>query len=180
MASTATSDEERRRTLVASASRGDADALEELVLAHHEDMVRLCAVITRDLDLAHEAVQAAWTKAWRKLATVRDPGRVRAWLLTIAANEARQLLRRRRRHQLVEIDDVDTDGGPDPATRSGAMDLERALSRLTPEDRTLLAMRHLAGFDSSEIGAALGLSPEAVRARLSRLIARLRVELADA
>ena len=59
------------------------------------------------------------------------------------------------------------------------MDLERALSRLTPEDRTLLAMRHLAGFDSAEIGVALGISPEAVRARLSRLIARLRVELTD-
>jgi RNA polymerase sigma-70 factor (ECF subfamily) len=175
----ATADEERRRALFVSASRGDTDALEQLILAHHEDMVRLCALITRDDDLAHDAAQAAWATAWRKLGSVRDPAKVRSWLLTIAANEARQQLRRRHRHQLVEIDAAGVVGGTDPGASPGAIDLERALSRLAPDDRTLLAMRHLAGLDSTEIGRALGISPEAVRTRLSRLVARLRAELTD-
>ena len=165
---------------VADAAAGDAAALARIVAAHHDDMARLCFVICGDQDLAQDAVQAAWPLAWRKLGSLRDPDRLRPWLMTIAANEARQLLRRRRRQRVVEIAVVDLDPArADPGDRAALLDLRAALHRLTPEDRTLLAMRHLAGFDSAEIGAALGISAEAVRARLSRLVARLRVELSD-
>ena len=62
-----------------------------------------------------------------------------------AANEARQILRRQRRHRIVEIEvaDIGTDRF-DPAARPGATDLATALRRLSPEDRTLLALRHVA------------------------------------
>ena len=100
--------------------------------------------------------------------------------MTIAANEVRQQLRRRKRDQVVEIEVIDLGSDRlDPASRAGLLDLRTALAQLTVEDRTLLAMRHVAGFDSPEIGEALGISPEAVRTRLSRLIARLRLELAN-
>ena len=78
----------------------------------------------------------------------------------------------------IEVVDVGSDLG-NPARRAAALDLERALRTLTADERALLAMRHLGGFDSREIGEALGLSPEAVRTRLSRLVARLRAALSD-
>ena len=56
-------------------------------------------------------------------------------------------------------------------------DLERALERLDPDERALLAMRYVAGFDSNELAAAIGLSPSGTRTRLERLLARLRKEL---
>ena len=165
---------------VADAAAGDAAALARIVAAYHDDMARLCFVICGDQDLAQDAVQAAWALAWRKLGTLRDPERLRPWLMTIAANEARQLLRRRRRDRVVEIEIIDLDQArTELGDRAASLDLRTVLRRLTPEDRTLLAMRHLAGFDSPEIGAALGISADAVRTRLSRLIARLRVELSD-
>ena len=165
---------------VSAAADGDAQALARIVAVYHTDLVRLAYVISGDREAAEDAAQAAWAIAWRKLGTLSDPTRLRSWLLTVAANEARQAIRRRRRTPVLEIEvlDVGSDAG-NPARRVAALDLDRALARLTPDERTLLAMRHVAGFDSHEIGEALGISPEAVRTRLTRLIARLRAELDD-
>ena len=58
------------------------------------------------------------------------------------------------------------------------MDLDAALMRLDPDDRALLAMRYVAGFDATELSIAIGLSPSGTRSRLERLLARLRGELA--
>jgi len=167
-------------TTVADAAAGDAGALARIVGAHHDDMARICFVICGDQDLAQDAVQAAWPIAWRKLGTLRDPERLRPWLMSVAANEARQLVRRQRRHPVVQIEvaDIGSRQG-DPAGRAAFADLAIALRRLSPEDRTLLALRHVAGFDATEIGRALGMSPSGVRSRLARLIARLRTELDD-
>jgi len=168
-------------TTVAEAAAGDADALARIVGAHHDDMARICYVICGDRDMAQDAVQAAWPIAWRKLDSLRDADRLRPWLMAVAANEVRQILRRQRRYQVVEIQVTDV-GSPqgDPAASSALTDLAVALRRLSPEDRTLLAMRHVAGFDATEIGRELGMSASGVRSRLARLLERLRSELADA
>jgi RNA polymerase sigma factor (sigma-70 family) len=167
-------------TTVAEAAAGDVAALARIVGAHHDDMARICFVICGDQDTAQDAVQAAWPIAWRKLRSLRDPDRLRPWLMAVAANEARQILRRQRRHRIVEIEvaDIGTDQF-DPAARAGLADLATALRRLSPEDRTLLALRHVAGYDATEIGRELGISPSGVRSRLARLTARLRTELSD-
>lgn len=166
---------------VADAAGGDANALARIVGAHHDDMARIAYVICGDQDLAQDAVQAAWPIAWRKLGTLRDPARLRPWLMAIAANEARLILRRQRRQRVVEIEvaDVESPVG-DPAADSGLTDLAIALRRLRPEDRSLLALRYVAGFDATEIGRELGMSASGVRSRLARLIERLRRELRDA
>jgi RNA polymerase sigma-70 factor (ECF subfamily) len=59
------------------------------------------------------------------------------------------------------------------------VDLARALARLDPDDRELLAMRYLAGLGSDEIARATGRSASGVRTRLSRLTTRIRKELTD-
>ena len=165
---------------LSDAAAGDALALARIVEAYHDDMARLCFVICGDRDTAQEAVQAAWSIAWRKLGSLREPASLRPWLMTIAANEVRQQLRRQKRERVVEIEVIDIGSERlDPASRAGVLDLRTALAQLTPEDRALLAMRHVAGFASPEIGESLGISADAVRTRLSRLIARLRLELAD-
>jgi RNA polymerase sigma-70 factor (ECF subfamily) len=166
---------------VASAQAGDAMAFARIVAAHHEDMRRVCVVVSGDETVAEEATHAAWAIAWRKLGTVRDPARLRPWLVTIAVNEARQLLRRRRRRWLVEIPQGGSadPAGADPAEAIDAIDLRNALNRLDPDDRALLAMRYVAGFDATELSAATGLSPAGTRARLARLLAKLGRELGD-
>ncbi len=65
-------------------------------------------------------------------------------------NEAKQALRRARRRRHVEITAYPTEvaGGPDPATGIAGIDLSLALRDLDPEDRTLLTMRYVLGFDA--------------------------------
>ena len=67
----------------------------------------------------------------------------------------------------------------DPATGIDSIDALAAMDRLDPEDRALLAMRYVAGFDATELSVAIGLSPSGTRTRLERLLARLRQELID-
>jgi RNA polymerase sigma factor (sigma-70 family) len=166
---------------VADAAAGDVDALARIVRAHHDDMARVCFVICGDQDAAQDAVQSAWPIVLKKLGTLRDPERLRPWLVSVAANQARQQMRRGRVRPVLEP--IDTDGlgssTTDPARRSDLIDLAAALRQLSPDDRALLSLRFVAGFDATEIGRALGISPSGVRSRLARLIARLRTELDD-
>jgi RNA polymerase sigma-70 factor (ECF subfamily) len=169
--------------VVVAAAAGDGVAFERLVALHHEDIRRVCALVTGDDAIADEAVQAAWAIAWRKLGSVRDPKRVRAWLASIAINEARGMMRRGRRQTVVEIQAsvgvTDRERSFDPAGFISAIDLRNALSRLDPDDRALLALRYVAGFDSNEIAAATGRSASGTRSRLARLLERLQKDLGD-
>jgi RNA polymerase sigma-70 factor (ECF subfamily) len=165
---------------IADAAAGDTVAFARIVAAHHDDMARVCFVICGDQEMAQDAVQAAWPIAWRNLGSLREPGQLRPWLVTIAANEVRQVLRRQRRHTVVAIDVADVGSDQhDPSGRVAHADLGAALLRLNPEDRELLALRHVAGFDATEIGRAKGMSASGVRSRLARAAARLRMELGD-
>ena len=170
---------------VARAAAGDRAAFTDLVVAHHPDMIRLAAAIVSDPDLARDAVQSAWQRAWTGLHGLRDETRVRSWLLSIAANEARQLLRKRRPTEPLPSAGILEWQEQDPRIDERGFgdeyrSLEAALDRLDPRDRELLALRYVIGFNSVELGAHVGLSAEGVRGRLKRVLDRVRRELADA
>jgi RNA polymerase sigma-70 factor, ECF subfamily len=172
-------DQTAEADLLALARSGDRVAFTELVDRYHAELVRIAYVVTGDLDAARDAAQLAWIKAWQRLPTVRDPERLRAWLIAIAANEARQHLRAHRRRRVREIapgpgGDL---SGHDAIPSADHLDLGAALSRLSAADRELIAMRYLAGLSADEIGVATGITASGVRSRLSRLVARLREDL---
>ena len=147
----------RAAMTVAQAAAGDAAAFADIVAKHHDDMARVCFVICGNQDAAQDAVQAAWSIAWRKLGSLRQPDHLRPWLVTIAANEARQSMRRNRRHSVLQIEvaDVGSDEN-DPSGHVERSDMASALRRMSDDDRQLLALRHVAGFDATEIGRAMG------------------------
>jgi RNA polymerase sigma-70 factor (ECF subfamily) len=178
------------RAMVARAADGDEVAFARIVAAHHDDMARVAYVMCGDVDVAQEAVQSAWTKAWTRLDTVRSTDRLRPWLVSIAANEAKQLVRSRSRRRVREIPMPESPAdGPelaassrssaDPALRVTDVDLATALATLDDDDRTLVALRYAAGLTSDEIGRLIGMTGGGVRARLARLLDRLRRELHD-
>lgn len=167
--------------VLASAAAGDEVAFRHIIAAYHADMRRVCLAITGDHDITDEAVQAAWLVAWRKLGKVHGPERLRPWLVSVAVNEAKQLLRKRRRRAEIETVTHPSGGtgGIDPATGVASVDLRAAILRLDPEARALIIMRFGAGFDSNELAVAMGSTPAAVRQRLKRLLDRLREDLTD-
>ena len=164
---------------VRSAATGDELAFARLVAEHHAAMARVAYVILGDADATRDATQSAWTIAWRRIGSLRDPLQVRPWLVVIAANEARQAIRRRRREPVIDISDVvERNSIGDPGETAELVDLRAALHNLKPEDRSLLAMRFAAGLDSHEIAQQMGLSASGVRSRLARTLERLRADLA--
>src|SRR5689334_199106 len=97
-------------------------------------MARVAFVVCGDVDIAQEAVQAAWQKAWAKLGSIRDADRLRPWLVSIAANEAKQLVRSRHRRWLRE---TVIEGDEDIAARPGADPASRAAPRrASPQTRS--------------------------------------------
>jgi RNA polymerase sigma-70 factor (ECF subfamily) len=161
---------------VNDAISGDERAFAEVISTFHPDLARVTYAITGDHATAEEAEQSAWAIAWRHLPGLRDRSRRRSWLVAIAANEARRLVRgaaRRRVRELV----VAAPASVADRDHAALVDLGNALTRLDPTDRALLVLRIVSGFDAAETGRALGLSPGAVRVRQHRLLARLREEL---
>jgi RNA polymerase sigma-70 factor (ECF subfamily) len=178
MRETIVSNAPAQATTLELAAGGDETAFARLVSDHHGAMARVAYVICGDAETARDATQNAWSIAWRRLRTVRQPERLHAWLVAIAANEARQALRRRRRQPVVDISAaLGTDAGGDPGETIAVVDLQQALVGLTPDERRLLALRFVAGLDSAEIGRHLGMSASGVRSRLARLVERLRSEM---
>ena len=164
--------------IVLRAAAGDEAAFARLIDQHNAAMARVAYVIVGDREMTLDAVQSAWSIAWRRIGGLRHPAQVRPWLVAIAANEARQQRRRQRRAAVVDISNaLDQTRSDDPGERSDVVDLERAMRRLNVDDRRLLALRFVAGLDSTEIAQHLGLSASGVRSRLSRLIERLRADL---
>ena len=92
---------------------------------------------------------------------------------------------RKDRYHVVELEmaEADVDAGPGAHARSQAgadvLDLRDALRKLGPDDRALLALRYVGGFNSTELGLATGMSASGTRARLARLLDGLRSELRD-
>ena len=173
--------DQRRASVLTAAVAHDELAFRRIIAEHHEDMRRVAVYITRDRALAEEATQAAWVIAWMKLGKVRDQDHLRPWLVSVAAYEAKRLLRNQRRRAQVEVasDVVMEPADEEPVADPRTLDLRAAMDRLDPDDRALLAMRYGAGFDSTELSLATGISPSGTRSRIERLLKRLREELSD-
>jgi RNA polymerase sigma factor (sigma-70 family) len=157
---------------------GDESAFARIVAAHHSDMARIAFFVCGDLDVAEEAEQAAWAVAYHRLKDLRDPERLRPWLISVAANEARQIARSRRRRTVRELAIADPTR-PRDVDHAAMIDLADAVGRLDAKDRAIVGLRFIGGFESAEIGRALGMTASAVRVRLHRCLKQLRKDLGD-
>ena len=150
--------------LVRRAAQGDVEAYARLIRLHNEEMTRVTFVIIGDAAGAASATEAAWLDAWIGLRRKRTPEALGSWLCSLAAAEATSLARRRdaRGATTPELDDRPADLPADDA-------LVHALARLDPEDRALLALRHVGGLSMADVSAAVRRSRPPVDVRLARL-----------
>lgn len=155
--------------------RRDADIAEALE-AHLPSTYRLASWILRDPGAAEDAVADAMLRAWERRSSLRDPANVDAWFTRILTNGCRDLLRRRRRRASVAwwrpIDVAD------PATATSDRDeVGRALERLSPDERILLALRHGCDLSVPMIAAQLGIPEGTVKSRLHAAHAHVRAAI---
>jgi len=174
--------------LIARAQRGDTAAYEEIVQRYQQIAFRTAYVITGSSADAEDAAQEGFVKAYRALDRFRLGAELRPWLLRIVANEARNRVRSSgRRHQL-ELRLTEGfrpgDAAPSPEAVAVAADERRRLlaivNTLSHEDRLVIASRYFLELSGEETAAALGIAEGTVKSRLSRALARLKVQVEEA
>jgi RNA polymerase sigma-70 factor (ECF subfamily) len=172
--------------LVERARRGDADAFGELVRVHEEIAFRTAVLITGNAADAQDAAQDGFVKAYRGLSRFRAGEPLRPWLLTIVANEARNLRRsgaRRTALALRAAGEERSSGEAAPSPEAALLAGERqsalleSLARLREPDRVVIGCRYLLELSEAETAAALGVARGTVKSRLSRALERLREEV---
>jgi|ERR1700682_466694 len=125
-----------------------------------------------------DAVQEATFKAWRAFPRLREGSDLRAWFLTIVANECRQ----RRRNRWWSILKVAETAHEDPApsgSRETDMDMRSALNRLPADMKLAIVLRYYLDLPFDDVGRILGVSDKAAKARVHRALVRLRVEVPE-
>ena len=86
-----------QRDLVERAGAGDPDAFGLLVDGSIARLEAVARLILRDPELAKDAVQDTYLRAWRDLPGLRDPDRLDAWLHRLTVNACIDVTRRRKR-----------------------------------------------------------------------------------
>jgi len=119
---------------------------------------------------AWDAVQSGFVRAFEKADQLRDPERFGAWLKRIIVNQAMDQ-HRQRFETLPEGSGNDASEAPHHDQR---MDLERALERLDPMDRSVVWLHDAEGYTHAEIAKLAGRTLSWSKTRLSRARARLR------
>jgi RNA polymerase sigma factor (sigma-70 family) len=124
-------------------------------------------------DLCADAFCRAWD-AWPRFHG--DDNDSRSWVLRIARNA---MIDRVRRDGRVRFEVLDDSGQPTPdstAASAEVLDLRRAMTALSRDDRDLLSLR-MAGLSHAEIAAVQGRSEEAVKKAWQRALVQLRTQL---
>ncbi len=89
--------------LLAAYRNGESQLFEELVRRHHDDLMRFLTRLTGSRTVAEDAFQEAFLQVHLSAETFDVNRRFKPWLFTIAANKARDALRRNARRRTLDL-----------------------------------------------------------------------------
>jgi RNA polymerase sigma-70 factor (ECF subfamily) len=142
-----------------------------------------CLRITRDADLAADAVQDALLKAWHRRDEFRGEAELSTWIHRIALNAAIDLTRRRKTRAEEELDPEAFEAAPSSSAESEytqdalGRDMSVAMQRLTNKERQIFLLKHVEGWRLDEIAESLQTPLGSVKNSLFRAVRKLRVDL---
>lgn len=157
--------------LVRRCLTGDRSLFEEVVRRYQNNVYGLCLRKVADLGQAQDIVQETFVVGYENLARLKDPSRLKPWLMGIASNLIRDYYKRRKLAGLPEGHDVEVIG-LDPLESIEQRErhelLYRAMARLSERYKAVLIKRYLEEAEYPEIAAELGLSVGAVEVCMHR------------
>ena len=177
--------------LIQAAQAGDLPALNQLVLIYQDQAYSVAYRLLGDGDAAADATQESFLKMYRRIHQYRG-GSFRAWVLRIVTNSCYDSLRVSKRHYASRLDTdtvpperdrrlTDLRASPhDHAVRHELRSvLTRAIMQLPPEQRAVLVMCDIEGFEYHEVAGMTGVALGTVKSRLSRARAKMRTAMAQ-
>jgi RNA polymerase sigma-70 factor, ECF subfamily len=152
------------------------------IAARGDRWFAVCLRITRDRDLAEDAVQDALLSAWNKRDQFDRSARLDTWIHRIAVNAALQLLRKKRPASFDPLEEDIVDMSDMPENRSAADELGdrlfAALAELSELERVCFVLKHLEQWRLKEIAEHLGTSDGTVKQAVFRAVRKLRPRMA--
>lgn len=169
------------KELVSAALGGDRQAFGELVSRHREGTVAVVYRMTGNQQVAEEAAQEAFIRAWQRLRTYKPQFSFRNWIFSIAVHVALDMLRRE--PEVVDIDLLPLeapDGRPEAELEAGerAEKVQRAVLALPAACRAVLVLREYEGLSYREISVVLDIPVGTVMSRLNYARILLRRSMA--
>jgi RNA polymerase sigma-70 factor, ECF subfamily len=159
------------------------DAFHTVLAERSPRWYNACLRITRDADLAADAVQEALLKAWHRRDEFRGEAALDTWIHRIALNAAIDATRRRKRRAEDELVDdafeAPSTESPDDEYVHDALnrDLTIAMQRLSTMERQAFLLKHIEGWRLDEIAESLQTNINNVKSVLFRGIRKLRTDL---
>lgn len=156
----------------------DPEAFGELVRRYQGGLRAWLRKLTNDDHArADDLAQETFLRAFRHLASFRGDGQFAAWLNRIAYNLFRSEMRRRQPEYVPaeELEAIDPHA-PDPR-QDGSGDLDQALSRLSPEERSALILCYQQEYTQVEAAEIMGCPPGTLKTYLARGKQKLRRHL---
>jgi RNA polymerase sigma-70 factor, ECF subfamily len=161
--------------LVDRARRGDREAFSVLAGGAVDRLFAIARLILRDAELAEDATQEALVRAWRDLPTLRDVERFDAWLYRLIVRASADVGRHRRRWRaeitILPVEPAEPDRASELADRD---QLERALRRVSDDQRTILVLTFYVGLSATDAADALDIPVGTAKSRLHYAIEALR------
>ena len=139
------------------------DQVEAMIQKYGDMLFRTCLVMLQNQPDAEDAVQETVLKYMLKAPVFDSSEHEKAWLLKVAANHCRDLLRFRSRHPQVTLEQL-TEYLTDPEN-SGILD---ALMTIPEKYRIVMLLHYVEGYPTDEIAQMIGKTPSAVKMRLQK------------
>jgi RNA polymerase sigma-70 factor, ECF subfamily len=164
-------------TVVARVLGGDVEAFGIIIRRYETGLLRYATRMLGSPDAAADAVAEALVRAYRHLASCRDPARLKSWLYRIVGNRCRSHLARRSASDLpLEeapplVDPADSEAETERAEQLALV--ERALQTLSPEKRQAFLLKHVEGLSYDEMAAVTGERIPTLKMRVHRARAAL-------
>ncbi|MGH8945574.1 MAG: RNA polymerase sigma factor [Acidimicrobiia bacterium] len=151
---------------------GDETAVKAVYERFSGPVFAISMSILRDRDLAADATQQTFVKAWQAAHTYDSRREMAPWIYTIARRTAIDMYRRRQRS--IPSDSVDRIVlSPGLDTVWEIFEVRTALERLSDEEREVIRLSHFEGFTHIEIAEHLGIPVGTVKSRSHRAHQRL-------
>lgn len=164
----------------------DMKLFEDQIHPIYKDLYRFIYSIVRSQALAEDALQNTLEKAYKSLQQLKDQGKFKTWIYTIARNETFTLLRKYKRENLAEADNVEINWLFDkeqmlPEEYVSNIEMREYLieivNQLKPEFRDIIILRYYADLSLEEISTALNVKINTVKTRHMRAKEKIAKEL---
>ncbi len=155
----------------------DEERLTRLMQTHGNAVLRVCYLYLKDHALAQDAAQTTFVKAWQALSSLRENSTEKAWLMRIAVNTCKTILRSPEYRLYAHSPDMDE--LPEPSTQDDHPDstVLSAVMALPDKYREVVMLHYYQGLPGPEVARILRIPQATVLTRLHRARRLLESEL---